>query len=259
MMTTQTTRENSHVNYHQKIHDLIAQAEKYAMLCDSPKRVEFKLCAFLAGWEATVRHDSKAWHWFALWQGFCRKRHRGKTGRTLGDPVKAPSLSERWHVPQEEEAKAYKSVRDGLRRVFEVTLSHCCPTGRENLCLMTGTDEPAILFQKIRDSLESGKSFATPEGFEVFLLTLIELFEQSVGANDSSRYAHEAWLSEIHRRRLGGSPETRTLADVAPAQVRLERQNAFSEKERTKILRTILSAMRQLAEKLGSYLEKCTS
>lgn len=255
-MATHTLSTSANLDYSQIIHHFIGQTEKYVALCYSPKRTEFKFCAFLAGWESTACHNSKASHWFDVWQKYCRKRHHGKTERTLADPVKANPLSEQWRVPREEKAKAYTKVRDGLRHVFKVTFNHYYLGKRTDLSLMTGKDEPAILFQKIRSSFRSAKLFASPEGLELFLLTLIELFEQSLGAKEDNLFSRKVWLSEIHRRRLGGSPETRTLADVAPAEVRLERQNAFSEKERREILRKMLSSMRQITKELQFYLEK---
>jgi hypothetical protein len=170
----------------------------------------------------------------------------------------ANSLSHGWDIPQEEEKKAFTKVRDGLRQVFKATLDHYYPGNHSDLSLKTETHEPAILFQKIRASSRAARSFASPEGLEVFVLTLIELFEQSLGTKEDNLVSRKLWLSEIHRRRLGGLPETRTLADVAPAEVRLERQNALSEKTRTEILRKMLASMRQIMKKLQGYLAKRT-
>lgn len=247
-----------YLDFVQKVDAFIGQTEKHLALCYSPKRTEFKFCALLAGWESTTCHDSEAAHWFDVWQEYCRKRHHGKLGRTLADPVNASPHSKRWPVPPEEETKAYSKVRDGMRRVWKVTLHHYYPGKYDDLSLTTGMDEAAILFRKIHASFRSGKAFASPEGLEVFLLTLIELFEQSLGTDEEKLISRKLWQSEIRRRRLGGSPETRTLADVAPAEVRLERQKAFPEKERTEILREMLLSMRRITKELRSYLEKQT-
>ncbi|MHB1422149.1 MAG: hypothetical protein ACYC3I_02910 [Gemmataceae bacterium] len=247
--------ERGHINFGRKVDDFIDRAEKYAKLRNSPKRLEFMFCDLLAGWESTARRDSKASCWFEVWQPYCRRRHRGKAGRTLADPVKANPLPKRRQVPHEEETKAYAKVREGLRNVFKATLRHYYPESPAEASLMTGTDEPAILFQKIRASFRSPKSFASPEGLEIFLLTLIELFEESLGTEDDL-FSRKAWRSEIQRRRLGGSPETKTLADVASPEVRLERGNTFPEKERTKILQRMFASMRDITNEFRSYLEK---
>jgi hypothetical protein len=248
-----------HVSFPQRIRDLGDQVEKRAARCGSLERIEFKFCALLAGWESTALHDSKASYWFDLWQERCRKRHRGKAGRTLADPVTAASESGHRHVPGDERIKAYKRVRDGLRQVFKRVLDHYYPEGRDHLSLAAGTSDSAVLFQKVGDSFKSAAALAGPEGLEVFVLTLIELFEESLGTHQDSLISHKAWLSEIRRRRLGGSPETRTLADVAPADVRLDRQNAMPEQKRIEITRKMLSSMRQITGALESYLEKRTS
>ena len=148
-MATNALRAIRRLDFRRRIHALIDQAEKYAVLCDFPKKVEFRFCAFLAGWESTARHDSKASRWFEIWQEHCRKRHHGKEGRTLADPVKAVSLSERWQVGQEEESKAYKRVRHGLHDVLRITLNHYCPGDGKDLSLQ-GSDEPTVLLEKIR-------------------------------------------------------------------------------------------------------------
>src|SRR5271167_1841650 len=122
-MVPNTLHPDGHLDFSRKIHELMGQTEKYAALCDSPRRVEFKYCALFAAWESTACHDSKASHWIDVWQRHCRKRHHGKTARTLADPEKASPLS---HGPQEE-AKAYTSVRHGLRQVFRATLNHYYP------------------------------------------------------------------------------------------------------------------------------------
>jgi hypothetical protein len=174
----------------------------------------------------------------------------------LADPVKASRAPERLRVQPEEEAKAYTKVREGLRRVFKATLAHYIPGGHTDLLLMAGTDDSAILFQEIHASFRSAKLFASPEGLESFLLTLIELFEQSLGAKQNELLSRKIWRSEIYRRRLGGLPETKTLADVAPAEIRLERQKAFSETKRLEILKDMVSSMRRIVKELRSCLEK---
>ena len=254
-MPTQALKINRYIDYSGIIHDFIDQTEKYSALCDSPQRVESKFCAYLAGWESSTCHDSKASHWFEVWQTYCRKHHHGETGRTLAEPVMAIPLSERWAVPQEESVKAYATVREGLRRVLKATLDHYSSGIRDDKALALGIDEPSILFQKIRMSFKTAKSFASPEGLEAFLLTLIELFELSLGATADAMCSREVWRSEIMRRRLGGSSETRTLADVAPVDVRLKRQKAFPECERREILRTLISSMREIAKDIQIYLD----
>jgi hypothetical protein len=246
----------ANLNIANKVDAFIDQTEMYLVLCYSPKRTEFKFCAFLAAWESTACLDSKASGWFDIWQKHCRKRHHGKTSLTLADPVKADPSSERLRLPKNEEVKAYAKVRGGLREVFKTTLGHYYPGIGADLSLRTGTDETAILFQKIRASFRPANSFASPEGLEVFLLTLIALFEQSLGTAEDKLISRKAWLDNIHRRRLGGSPETRTLADVAPAELRLQRQNALPEKERLEILRTMISSMRHIKKEFQYYLSK---
>jgi hypothetical protein len=90
----------------------------------------------------------------------------------------------------------------------------------------------------------------------MFLLILIELFEQSLGAKEKNLFSRKAWHSEIRRKRLGGSPETRTLADVAPLAVRMERQKALTDKERTTILLEMLSTMTKITKEMQSYLQR---
>jgi hypothetical protein len=247
-----------HLDFQHKISVLVNQTKKHLALCYSPKRTEFEFCALLAAWESTTLHDSKASHWLDVWQKYCHKRHHGTTGSTLADPVENQPLSERWHVTQEETLKAYATVREGLRHVFKTTLDHYCSGECSILSLSEGTDIPAILFQSIRAAFKTTKSIASPEGLEVFLLTLIELFEQSHGAAENNLFSRKVWHSEIRRRRLGGSAETRTLTDVAPVAIRLERQRAFPEKERNEILLAMLSSMRQITKELQTYLRKRT-
>jgi len=253
-MTPSTTNLNRYLNFPKKILEFISQTDKYAALCYSPKRTEFEFCALLAAWEATALHNSKASRWVAIWQQRCRKRHQGKAGRTLADPVSRKPLSERWHIPPEEKTKAYTRVKDGLRRVFKATSHHYYPGERGDVPLATGADDPAVLFQKIQASFHTAKKFACPEGLEVFLLTLIELFEQSIGTEEDKLRARKLWRAEIRRRRLGGAPDTKTLADIAPADIRLARQKAFSNEERNEILRKMLLSMRAIMKQLDSYL-----
>lgn len=209
-------------------------------------------------WEATARRDNRASHWFDLWQKYCVKLHHGKRGLTLGDSVTPNLHRERWLVPQEEEAKAYKRVRDGLRQVFNKTVEHYFPGSAADPTLMTGRDDAAILYHVIRTSFRIAKTFASPEGMEFFLLTLIKSFEQSLGAKEDRLFCQKVWYWEIRRRRLGGPPQTKTLADVAPAKVRSERDKAFPEKERLEIVKKMLFSMRRITKELQSYLEKCT-
>jgi hypothetical protein len=257
-MKTATAGLTGQLNFPSRIRAFLGQAEKYATLCPSPKRIEFQLCALLAAWESISLQDSEASHWFELWQKHCRTHHHGKTRRTLADPVEKLPLAARWHIPALETTKAHLTVKGGLRRVFRATLDHYSFPERDGPSLMGSTATPAILFEKIRASFKTGKSFACPEGLEIFLLTLIELFEQSLGTDEDDLFSHAIWLSEIRRRRLGGPPETRTLADVAAAEVRLNRQNALPEKERIEILRNMVSSMRRIMKELQSYLEKRT-
>jgi hypothetical protein len=255
-MATHTLNASRRLGFCQMVYDFIDQTDKYLALCGSPSRTEFKFCALLAGWESTACQDSKACHWFEIWQRHCRKRHRGKTGRTLADPVEGAPLSERWHVSQEEQTKAFTKVKDGLRQILKATLNHYCPGQPTDLFVAPRSEDPAVLLQLIHASIRNAKAFANAEGLEVFLLTLIELFEQALGAQEDKLRSRKFWLSEIHRRRLGGSPETRTLADVAPAKIRLERQNAFPEKERVDILKKMLPSMRRIAKELQICLDK---
>jgi len=239
-----------------KARAFLRESEKYAALCASPKRVEFKVCALLAAWEATTLHDSKACYWFDLWQKHCGKHHPGKPGRTLADPIEKPPLCTRWHIAQPEAAKAYATVHNGLKRVFKATLSqYSIPDGAGTYCdEINGVS--AVLLEMLRTFFRTAESFACPEGVEVFLLTLIELFEQSLGTDENNLFSHKAWLSEIRRRRSGGPPETRTLADVAPAEVRLKRQNALPDEERIEIIGSVVSSMRRIMKDLQLYLEK---
>ena len=71
-------------------------------------------------------------------------------------------------------------------------MNHYFSGERDDLSLASGTDVPSILFQKIHVSFKTAKSFASPEGLEVFLLTLIELFEQSFGTNENKLFSHKA-------------------------------------------------------------------
>jgi hypothetical protein len=257
-LRTADQKERGSVDYARKIEDLIEFAEKYAALCGSPKRVEFKFCALLAAWESAALHDSKASHWYELWQQHCLVRHRGKSGRTLADPIAESPRSKQRRMSADEEARAYAKVKEGLRHVFNSTLHHYRAENDAEASLAEGSNEPAILFQKIRDSFELPQSFSSPEGMEVFLMTLIELFEQSL-VNKDDLFSSKIWRSEIYRRRLGGLAETKTLADVASPEIRSERQNVFSETERTEILQQMLSAMREITKQLHSYLDKCGS
>ncbi len=239
------------LDIHRKIEDLFIQTERYQQLCLSPKRTEFAFCALLAAWETTTLQESTASRWRDVWQDHCRKRHHGSVGKTLTDSVKA-----RPGVTEEERTKAYATVAAGLRRVFKATLKHYALGEAEEQSLVNGSDPQSVLFQTITTSFKTAKSLADPAGFEVYLLTLIELFEQSFGTDEASLYSRKSWLGEIRRRRLGGSPESRTLADVAPVAVRIERQNAMSEKERIETLQTMLSTMRYILADLTTYLEK---
>jgi len=258
-MKTATASLHAELDLPAKTHAFLRQSEKYAALCASPKKVEFKLCALLAAWEATALHDSKACYWFDLWQKHCRSHHPGKPRRTLADPLERPPLCARWHISQPEEAKAYATVHNGLQRVFKATLSQYSLPDRVGVYCDEITGVSAVLLEMIRASFKTAKSFACPEGVEVFLLTLIELFEQSLGTDEDTLFSHKAWLSEIRRRRLGGPPETRTLADVVPAEVRLKRQNALPEEERIEIIGSVVSSMRRIMKGVQLYLERQTT
>jgi hypothetical protein len=252
-------RQENSLDFPDKVASFIGITENHLSLCYFPKRTEFKFCALLAAWEATARGDSKAAHWFDIWQTHCRKLHHNKVGRTLADPVNSEPFAKRWRISREETAKAYAIVKVGLRCVLKTTLDHYSSEECNSVSLAEGTTSSAILFQLIHLSFKTAKAFACPEGFEMFILTLIESFEESLGADQDEHVAHKVWLSEIRRRRLGGTPETRTLADVAPAAVRLERQNALPEEERLGILRKLLITMRQITKELRSYLAKLRS
>lgn len=257
-LRTEDKKARGSVDFARKIEELIEFVDKYAALCGSPKRVEFKFCALLAGWESTALHDSKASHWHELWQQHCLARHRGKSGRTLADPIAESPRSKQRRLAAEEEARAYAQVKEGLRHVFNSTLHHYFAENDAEASLAEGSNESAILFQKIGDSFKLPQSFSRPEGLEVFLMTLIELFEQSL-VNKDDLFSSKIWRSEIYRRRLGGLAETKTLADVASPEIRLERQNAVSESERSEILQQMLSSMREITKQLHSYLDKCGS
>jgi hypothetical protein len=253
-MTKSAVCPSKHLRFPAKVRHLIARTERHLALCYSPKRTEFTFCALLAAWESIALHDSEASHWFDIWQRQCLKRHHGKTGRTLADPVNGRLLSERSHVPRNEVDKAYRKVRDGMQRVFEATLHHYFPEECDHLSLATRTDEAGILFLRIRASFKTAKEFACPEGLEFFLLALIELFEESLGAEEPTLLSRKLWTAEIRRRRLGGCLDTKTLADVAPAKVRLERQKFFSKDERNEILRKLVTSVRSMKKELEAYL-----
>src|SRR5437868_5106242 len=109
-MATAATISGRHLDYPEKIHVYIEETEKHLALCDSPKQTEFGFCALLAAWEATTLRDCAASQWTEIWRKQCRKRHHGKTGRTLGDPVNGKLVTERWRISRDEAAKAYAKV-----------------------------------------------------------------------------------------------------------------------------------------------------
>src|SRR5437588_1790375 len=154
-MATHTLNVSGRLDFPQRIDDLIHQTEKYAALCASPKRVEFKFCALLASWEATACHNSEASHWFDIWQKHCLKHHRGTARRTLADPVKASLLTERWHVPQKEETKAYANVRDGMGEVFKATLRYHGFEKSAGPSFTPRMDEASVLYQKVHTSFSA--------------------------------------------------------------------------------------------------------
>jgi hypothetical protein len=115
-------------------------------------------------------------------------------------------------------------------------------------------EEAGILFQRIRTSFKTAKEFACPEGLEFFLLTLVELFEESLGAEEPKLVSRKLWTAEIRRRRLGGCLDTKTLADVAPAKVRLARQKSLSKDERNEIVWKLVTSVRSMTKELEAWL-----
>jgi hypothetical protein len=251
MQTTVVTQPQQ-LDYFGEIKNLFARIEKYPKLFNSPKGTEFEFCALLAAWESTALHDTQSSRWRELWSRHCVERHHRKSGLTLADPVEGPTLSERWHISSEETAKAYKTVRDGMRRVFKATLAkhHLEAADRSAV----PAQPAAILRQLIDHSLKTAHSFASPEGLESFLLTLMGLFERSLGQDHRKLASREQWHVELRRKRFVGPPETRTLADVAPLNERLTRQAAFPHDERIRILEQMLPTMKQVTKELQHYI-----
>jgi hypothetical protein len=152
------------LEFPKRIGGFLDETARYSVLCLSPKRTEFRFCAFLSAWESTALNDAKATHWLQVWQKECRKRHR-ELGKTLADPASGIPVP-KGHVSQREISKAYKVVLDGLRRVFRGTLSHYSLEESE---FPSSHGAPRVLFQNIGISFKTAKQFACPEGLEMFL------------------------------------------------------------------------------------------
>jgi hypothetical protein len=235
-----------------KIRAILDRVQERPGMYASPKRLEFGLCARLAAWEALTLHDARSYHWLQVWQEHCGKLHHGRTGLTLADPVGKPGLRQRWGVSQSETTKAYQRVLDGLRRVYQDTLAHY---HQSKLVPLASNEQAAsILGQLITESFHQARSFAEPEGLESYLLTLIELFEWSLGQDPSKLCSRERWQQEIQRKRSLGPPATRTLADVTSLDVRLARAKALLPNERAAILSQIIKSMHQIVKQLDTYL-----
>ena len=234
-----------------KIGDILEMARERPEMCLSPDRLEFRLCALLAAWETVTVGNAQSHHWQHVWQKHCLKLHHGKAGLILADPIKGPSRQLRCYRSQSEKLKAYQNVVHGLRRVFKGMVEHY-QQSEPNGARLT-SDPSVILAELISRSFRLAKSFAGPAGLESFLLTLIESYESSLSRNGSSNYAIGLWRREIQRKRSLGPPATRTLADVASLDVRLQRARSPGE-TRPETIQQITKYMPSLVRQLSLYL-----
>jgi hypothetical protein len=240
------------LDFRGRIEAVLALAEKRPGMFASPHRLEFRLCALLAAWEAVTLRRAQARQWQALWQDACRKLHRRRTGLTLADPVGREDRRQGFVVPETERAKAYAKVLEGLRRVYRGILKEDRVNGAAGPASLA--QSAAVLAKLIAEGFRHGKSLAGPEGLESYLLTLIELFECARGKGGSATQSGELWQREIRRRRSAGPPETRTLADVTSLDKRLERAKAFTPQERKAAAAGLVKAMRRVVGQLDAYL-----
>jgi hypothetical protein len=234
----------------QRIEAILELARKHPAMWPVPKRLEFQLCAYLVAWETLALTDTSAHHALDLWREQCRRLHR-KPGLTLADPIGRPRLPQRAGLTNQETSKAYQAVLQGLTRVYKATLVHY-PAEPEN---GAASAAPArILNRLLADSLRRPKSFADPHGLEAYLLTLIELLELALAGKGTPSLARRLWRAEIRRQRSLGPSATRTLADVAPADVRAARRKALAAAERVAVVRQVVKSSESVLELMNVYL-----
>lgn len=225
------------LDFSAKIKRHLDLAEKSPDMWPSPTRLEFKVCALLAAWEAVALHHAQAHHWRDLWQTCCAG------SRTLSDRLHAANSTQLSKVSL---AKSYKQVEHGMKQVYEATKAHYA---------RTKLAPPArILDELIKESFQQGRSFACPEGLEVFLLTLVEQLECILASDARPSVANEAWRKEIQKIRGLGPPATRTLSDVTPLAARLAGAKGSSNAEHRQALARIAKHMDMVATDLGRYL-----
>jgi|GEM_PF-6676626 len=234
----------------ERIEAILELARKHPAMWPLPKRLEFQLCAYLVAWEALAQADATAHHALDLWREQCRKLHR-KPGLTLADPIRRPRVQQRGGLTNQETTRAYQAVLQGLRRVYNSTRAHYHAETENG----TASAAPArILTRLLADSLRQAKSFADPHGLEAYLLTSIELLDLSLGRNGAPLLARRLWRAEIRRKRSLGPGATRTLADVAPADVRAARRKALAAAERIAVVRQIVKSIESIMEQMKSIL-----
>ncbi|HEV3082650.1 MAG TPA: hypothetical protein VGY66_22895 [Gemmataceae bacterium] len=238
------------LEFPERIEAILELSRKHPAMWPLPKRLEFQLCAYLVAWETLARGDATAHHALDLWRERCRKLHR-KSGLTLADPIQRPGVPQRWGMTKQETTKAYQSVLQGLRRVYKgMRVQYHAETEND-----AAAGAPAcILSGLLAESFRHAKSFADPHGLEAYLLTLLELFEASLDRDGSPLVALKLWRAEIRRKHTLGPSATRTLADVATADVRAARRKAFRQEEHTAVLRRIAESIEKIVEQMESYL-----
>jgi hypothetical protein len=141
-----------------------------------------------------------------------------------------------------------------LRKVLKATCNHYFPdVAIANLSLAVSSSSSTLL-RLINRSFKALKSVAPPAGYEVFLLTLIETFEQSLPSSGDELRSRLAWQSEIRRRRLGGPAQTKTLADIKPVKERMKDLSDFSGPCRQDALSQLLKLLKRLVTKMSKHL-----
>lgn len=234
------------LNLESEVHNFLVCTRTHAHLVVSAEKVQFKGLALLAAWEAIATADPESSHWLDLW------RQEISESPIAGIDASAPA-------PGSEEKKAYSRVENGLKRVLNTAIEHWAPGKRLGGLHFEAATTSTVLFRLIDRSFSSVKSVASPGGYEVFLLALIELFEQAIAALGASPKARFDWQAEISRLLPGGPADSKTLADANSSRKPMERITDDDRTARVATVNQVLMHLRRMAAKMKRYLKNRSS
>jgi hypothetical protein len=232
------------LDFPSSIQRIIDLARKRPGMFPAPRRLEFRLCALLTAWESLALANAHAQHWFDLWRKHCRQVHGEKSNLTLADALRTRTRDgQGTTLSRQQVSHAYDSVLRGLKSVYKRTRSVC----------QTEAQDARILADVIARSFDQAKEFADPEGLEIYLLTLIELFEIAAREGKPVLISRTQWRQAIERKRSLGPAATRTLADVVPFEARVREH---PRGEGAAALCHVTKHIESIMHELGAYLRR---